>query len=162
MAVREFGLAGGLRRWLPALIASAISIALATLVLRVAAEGRTSAASMGLAALALLLSLFLAVIAQRERSHRVASEAHRRAEEQLGRTQLSGGGAHDLNNVLGVIIGNLDLLLESRDDDPEVRELAGEARNAALRCVVPISSGANEQPALPLRPRSRLPPSRDR
>jgi signal transduction histidine kinase len=159
MVLREFGLAGGLQRWLPALIAAAIGIALATLVLLVASEGRTSAALTGLAALVLLLSLSLAVIAQRERSHRIASEAHRRGEDQLRQTQLTGGAAHDLNNVLGVIIGNLDLLLESRGDDPEVRELAGEARAAALRGVVPISS---EPTALQLKPRCRLPPSAGR
>jgi PAS domain S-box-containing protein len=46
---------------------------------------------------------------------------------------LTGGMAHDFNNLLGVIIGNLDLLIDSRTDDAEVNELAGEARDAALR-----------------------------
>ena len=78
--MRGSGFVGGLRRWLPALLAAAIGVALAALVLLVAAEGRTSAVSMGLPALVLLLSLFLAIIAQRERSHRLAVEAQSRVE----------------------------------------------------------------------------------
>jgi signal transduction histidine kinase/CheY-like chemotaxis protein len=46
---------------------------------------------------------------------------------------LTGGMAHDFNNLLGVIIGNLDLLCESRAGDTEIIELAGDARDAALR-----------------------------
>ncbi|HUC68907.1 MAG TPA: histidine kinase dimerization/phospho-acceptor domain-containing protein [Stellaceae bacterium] len=158
------GRAGGLRRRLPVLTVAGIGIALAALVLLVLAEVGAGAISTGLPALILLLGLLLAVIAQRERSHRLAIEALSRAEERLPhtQTQLTGVVAHDLNNLLGVIIGNLDLLLESPEGDPEARELAEAARDAALRCVVPIAPGANDQPALPLRPRSRLPPSGDR
>jgi PAS domain S-box-containing protein len=46
---------------------------------------------------------------------------------------LTGGMAHDFNNLLGVIIGNLDLLIDSKTNDAEVNELGGEARDAALR-----------------------------
>lgn len=46
---------------------------------------------------------------------------------------LTGGMAHDFNNLLGVVIGNLDLLIEARTSDAELIELAGEARDAALR-----------------------------
>jgi signal transduction histidine kinase len=147
MRAGELGHAGRRRRWLPALIAAALGIALATLVLLVAAEARTSAVSTGLPALILLLSLVLAVIAQRERNRRVPSDA---VEEGLRPTQLTASVAHDLNNLLGVIIGNLDLLLESRGDDPEVRELAGEARDAALRGVnltcgfLPLRAGSRQ------------------
>lgn len=46
---------------------------------------------------------------------------------------LTGGMAHDFNNVLGVIIGNIDLLRELKTDDPEVDELTREALDAAFR-----------------------------
>jgi signal transduction histidine kinase len=51
--------------------------------------------------------------------------------EALG--QLTGGLAHDFNNLLLVIIGSLDLLLESRIGGDEVRQFAEEASAAALR-----------------------------
>ncbi|HEX4181252.1 MAG TPA: response regulator [Caulobacteraceae bacterium] len=47
--------------------------------------------------------------------------------------QLTGGIAHDFNNLLGVIIGNLDLLRDTRLDDEELSELSGDALDAALR-----------------------------
>jgi hypothetical protein len=47
--------------------------------------------------------------------------------------QLTGGIAHDFNNLLGVIIGNLDLLRETRLNDAELSELSGDALDAALR-----------------------------
>ncbi len=46
---------------------------------------------------------------------------------------LTGGIAHDFNNLLGIVIGNLDLLCDTKAGDAEVAELAGEARDAALR-----------------------------
>jgi signal transduction histidine kinase/ActR/RegA family two-component response regulator len=50
--------------------------------------------------------------------------------EALG--QLTGGLAHDFNNHLGIIIGNLDLLGEETRDDPERKELIEDALSAAL------------------------------
>ena len=46
---------------------------------------------------------------------------------------LTGGMAHDFNNLLGIIVGNLDLLRDSRPDDAELAELGGEALDAAMR-----------------------------
>jgi two-component system cell cycle sensor histidine kinase/response regulator CckA len=48
--------------------------------------------------------------------------------EALG--NLTGGMAHDFNNMLGVIIGNLDLLIEGGNDQ---KTLAAESLDAALR-----------------------------
>jgi PAS domain S-box-containing protein len=47
--------------------------------------------------------------------------------------QLTGGLAHDFNNMLGVIIGNLDLLLDRLDGDSVARARVDTALMAALR-----------------------------
>jgi CheY-like chemotaxis protein len=46
--------------------------------------------------------------------------------------QLSGGLAHDFNNLLGVIIGNIECLLDTMADDPERADLAREVLDSAL------------------------------
>jgi PAS domain S-box-containing protein len=48
---------------------------------------------------------------------------------------LTGGMAHDFNNSLGVIIGNLDLLGRRIKSDAASTELCDEARDGALRCA---------------------------
>jgi PAS domain S-box-containing protein len=48
---------------------------------------------------------------------------------------LTGGMAHDFNNVLGVIIGNLDLLKRLVAIDGEASDLCGEALDGASRCA---------------------------
>jgi signal transduction histidine kinase len=47
--------------------------------------------------------------------------------------QLTGGLAHDLNNLLGIIIGNLDLLKETLPKSSEDQELVDAALESALR-----------------------------
>ncbi|MGA3004845.1 MAG: ATP-binding protein [Acetobacteraceae bacterium] len=48
---------------------------------------------------------------------------------------LTGGMAHDFNNGLGVIIGNLDLLERMVEADGTAAEVCAEAREAAIRCA---------------------------
>jgi PAS domain S-box-containing protein len=47
--------------------------------------------------------------------------------------QLSGGMAHDFNNVLGIITGNLELLRAFTAKDPSAEELRSEAEKATAR-----------------------------
>ncbi|HEV2186854.1 MAG TPA: MASE4 domain-containing protein [Stellaceae bacterium] len=67
------------------------------------------------------------------------TDERRKAEAQLHQAQkmealgqLTGGLAHDFNNHLGIIIGNLDLLGERAGRDPEEKELIEDALAAAF------------------------------
>ena len=66
----------------------------------------------------------------------------RMIERQLAQAQkmeaignLTGGMAHDFNNVLGVIIGNLDLLKRLVGNDEAAAELCDEVLDGASRCA---------------------------
>ncbi len=68
--------------------------------------------------------------------------------------QLTGGMAHDFNNLLSVIIGNLDLLLSEKENDPTTQELAGHTLEAALRgadLIRRLLAFARRQPLQPRR-----------
>ena len=56
----------------------------------------------------------------------------RQAQKMEAVGQLTGGIAHDFNSLLGIIIGNLDLLAEGLQDNADILILAEAATNAAL------------------------------
>ena len=73
---------------------------------------------------------------------RVASRGRRRGGRADPRAQtlevverLVSGVAHEFNNLLTVLAGNTDLLLESRPLEPDARELIEEIRTVAVRAA---------------------------
>ena len=75
----------------------------------------------------------------------------RQAQKMEAIGNLTGGMAHDFNNLLGVVIGNLDLLL-NHTKDPDIQELGGEARDAAMQgadLTRRLLAFARRQPLLP-------------
>jgi len=71
---------------------------------------------------------------KREQLERTKLEAQlHQAQKMEAIGNLTGGMAHDFNNMLGVIIGNIDLLRDLKSDDPDVDELTHEALDAAFR-----------------------------
>jgi PAS domain S-box-containing protein len=89
---------------------------------------------------------------QLERAKLEAQLHHAQKMEAIG--NLTGGMAHDFNNMLGVIIGNIDLLRDIRPDDPEADELAREALDAAFRgaeLTRRLLAFARQQPLRPQR-----------
>ncbi len=74
---------------------------------------------------------------QRERDGRERAEGMwRQAQKMEALGQLTGGVAHDFNNMLAIIIGNLDLLLRKHTDgDSRLRTLAENALNGAHRAA---------------------------
>jgi PAS domain S-box-containing protein len=89
---------------------------------------------------------------QLERTKLVAQLHQAQKMEAIG--NLTGGMAHDFNNMLGVIIGNIDLLRDLRKPDPDVDELTREALDAAFRgadLTRRLLAFARQQPLRPQR-----------
>ncbi|MFC0385114.1 PAS domain S-box protein [Muricoccus vinaceus] len=67
-------------------------------------------------------------------TERLELEARLRQSQRLEAVgQLTGGVAHDFNNLLTVILGNAEILMESLDDNGELREMAEMTMAAAER-----------------------------
>ncbi|MDM0043078.1 PAS-domain containing protein [Variovorax dokdonensis] len=84
-------------------------------------------------------------ITEQKRSQELIARAQKL--EALG--QLTGGLAHDFNNILTVVIGNLAALAQARPDDPAVPEYVQPALDASRRgaeLVKGLLSFARRQP----------------
>jgi signal transduction histidine kinase len=112
-------------------------------------------------------NVMLTGIQEREDALRTANEALRteneernRAQNQLARAQkmeavgqLTGGLAHDFNNILGVIIGNLDMAGEKLPPDAAAHEPCNEALDAALSAAELVKRLLAFSRRQPLRPK---------
>lgn len=84
--------------------------------------------------------------------HRATGDSLRQAQRMEAIGQLTGGVAHDFNNVLAVIGGNLQLIARRAEGNPDIRRLAAAAERAAergARLTASLLSFSREQPLRP-------------
>ena len=72
---------------------------------------------------------------QAEQERAAMQEQLQQAQKMESVGRLAGGVAHDFNNMLGVILGNVDMALEQVTPDHPMHEDLDEARRAAIRSV---------------------------
>ena len=70
-----------------------------------------------------------------ERERKILQERLQRAEKMEAMGVLAGGVAHDLNNVLGILIGYSDLLLNEVDEASHLRRHVTNIMNASTRAA---------------------------
>jgi PAS domain S-box-containing protein len=90
---------------------------------------------------------FQDITERRQMEHRLA---HAQKMESLG--YLTGGMAHDFNNMLGVVMVNLQMLQRLVRDDASAEELCAEALEGANRCADLVRSLLAYARRQPLRP----------
>jgi PAS domain S-box len=88
-----------------------------------------------------------------ERAHQAAEDRLRQAQRMELMGQLTGGVAHDFNNILMVIEGNVESLLERRDGDPETVRLLAQISDSAQHAEDLTRQMLAFSRKLPLRPR---------
>ncbi len=87
-------------------------------------------------------------------ARRSMEEQLRQAQKMEALGQLTGGVAHEFNNLLAIILGNLDLIRNELADDESVTDLAGHATGAVERGVELTQALLSYTKQLPLRPRA--------
>ena len=93
------------------------------------------AAVIGLTSL-LLVVIGVVFLTREQRRRRLLEEELRQSQKLEAIGQLAGGIAHDLNNILTVVLGNADLLARTGpDNEDERRALLGELRDGGRRAA---------------------------
>ena len=96
------------------------------------------------------------VALNKERTDRRRAEAQLRQSQKMDALgQLTGGVAHDFNNMLAIVVGNLDMLLRRMtDQDDRIRSLAENALSGANKAAALTKSLLAFSRLQPLQPQS--------